>query len=299
MKKANVLKLVMAAAVFVTLVSIGGCIPQVSHEKDVEFSESFAPGGKFDLETHNGKIKITGSDSDGCQIKAKITARAETEEKAQELAEKVKIDIKNSGNSLVIRVDKPRNLRNQSVSVSFDVVLPIETALALKTHNGGVEVTNINGDTKAKTHNGHISLTNVNGHGDIETHNGGIKCSDISGTSRMKTHNGSVTANYTAATTTPGSADIETHNGSVNLTYADNAAAGDEIKLKTHNGNIKLDTPEGFSAQIEASTHNGKIMSELAITVVGEISKNNLTGRIGDGKGKLYLKTHNGSINIK
>jgi hypothetical protein len=50
---------------------------------------------------------------------------------------------------------------------------------------------------------------------------------------------------------------------------------------------------------VEASTHNGSINTDLPITVTGKVSKNKLTGTIGNGDGKLYLETHNGSIRLR
>jgi DUF4097 and DUF4098 domain-containing protein YvlB len=62
---------------------------------------------------------------------------------------------------------------------------------------------------------------------------------------------------------------------------------------------VELTTPKNFSGEVEASTHNGSIKTELPITVKGKVSKKRLTGTIGTGQGKLYLETHNGSIKIK
>jgi len=50
---------------------------------------------------------------------------------------------------------------------------------------------------------------------------------------------------------------------------------------------------------VDASTHNGSINTDLPITVTGKVSKSKLTGTIGNGDGKLYLETHNGSIRLR
>jgi hypothetical protein len=51
---------------------------------------------------------------------------------------------------------------------------------------------------------------------------------------------------------------------------------------------------------VEASTHNGSVHTDLPVTVVGKVSKNELKGTIGAGQGgKLHLETYNGSIRIR
>ena len=110
----------------------------------------------------------------------------------------------------------------------------------------------------------------------LRTHNGGINCKGVTG-----------------------NVELSTHNGQVNVVYSDDAAPAVNASLTTHNGGVELKTPQGLSAKVEASTHNGSVHTDIPITVVGKVSKKNLVGTIGSGEGKLYLKTHNGSINIK
>ncbi len=81
--------------------------------------------------------------------------------------------------------------------------------------------------------------------------------------------------------------------------YAQAAPAVCDVSIVTYNGGIEFTAPPGFSAQVEASTHNGSVHTDLPITVIGKVSKNEMKGTIGAGKGKLRLETHNGSIRIK
>jgi DUF4097 and DUF4098 domain-containing protein YvlB len=90
-----------------------------------------------------------------------------------------------------------------------------------------------------------------------------------------------------------------THNGSVKAFYAENAPPVCDISIVTHNGSVNLTVPQNLSAKVDASTHNGSINTDLPITITGMVKKKKLSGTIGRGEGNLYLKTHNGSINLK
>jgi DUF4097 and DUF4098 domain-containing protein YvlB len=92
---------------------------------------------------------------------------------------------------------------------------------------------------------------------------------------------------------------LKTHNGDVEASYSEGAPSVCEVSIVTYNGGIVFDAPPDFSARVEASTHNGSVHTDLPITVVGKVSRNQLTGTVGTGQGKLRLETHNGSIRIR
>jgi len=50
---------------------------------------------------------------------------------------------------------------------------------------------------------------------------------------------------------------------------------------------------------VEMSTSHGSLHTDLPITVKGESGKHKLTGQIGDGFGRLQLRTKFGSIKLR
>jgi len=109
----------------------------------------------------------------------------------------------------------------------------------------------------------------------------------------LSTHNGSI--DYTG---TLADMEIETHNGSIDIQCTGQSEKPCKIDVETHNGGITFTAPENFSATVEASTGKGDINTDLPVAITGEVSKK-LKGVIGDGRDKLRLETHNGSIKIK
>jgi hypothetical protein len=253
-----------------------GCEPKEKYERVVKLTNAMQPGGLFEAQTHNGHINVTGADVAECNLTATITARADTVEDAQKLAEAVDIKLINSGSRLTAKIEKPELSPDERVSVDLDVTVPNKTGVDLTSHNGPLNIENLIGQVGGTTHNGTVTCKKVTGNTQIQTHNGSIVCEEISGYIKLQTHNGNATASYSAAAPPVCSASLITHNGSVSLT-----------------------TPPNLSAKVEASTHNGSIDTALPMTVTGNINKRNLTGTIGKGEGSLYLETHNGSINIK
>jgi hypothetical protein len=276
MKNKNCAALIVGITTYL-LFGIAGCeIPSAKYEMTVQMSAPLAAGSSFAGQTHNGSITVNGREETGCDLTATITGRASTEEKAKELAEKTKVSLKTDGDKLTVEIKKPTLIPNQSVSVSLDAKVPKETNLYLTTHNGAVTIADTKGRVDATTHNGRIKTSNVSDHTKLQTHNGAVICERISG-----------------------DAWLSTYNGGINTSYAEDAPGVCQIIMTTHNGSIDLKAPPKLSAAVNLSTHNGSIKSVLPITVIGEVSKNRLNGKIGEGLGKLKLETYNGSIKIR
>ena len=127
----------------------------------------------------------------------------------------------------------------------------------------------------------------------LASHNGNVTTTDTSGGVKASTHNGNISHKGASA-----DLKFESHNGNIVINCTGQSAKPCEINAETHNGNIVFTAPENFSASVDASTHNGSIHSNLPVTVTGKIDKT-LKGTIGDGRDKLFLKTHNGLIEIK
>jgi len=275
--KKNYWKILAVGLCLCLLLSMGGCvIATAKYERTVQLSAPLREGSLFVAQTHNGSITVNGADVDKCDLTARITARAVTEAEAQKLAEQTKVSLEPSGNKLTAKIEKPKRRSNESISVSLNITVPNRSDLKLTTHNGGVEIANITGQVSGTTHNGKVTAKQVCGAANLQTHNGSVRCAEISGDAQLKTHNGSVKAYYSEAA--PGVCNVS---------------------IVSHNGSIELAAPPGFSAQVEASTHNGSVRTDLPIAVMGKISKNKITGTIGAGQGKLHLETHNGSIKIR
>jgi hypothetical protein len=67
----------------------------------------------------------------------------------------------------------------------------------------------------------------------------------------------------------------------------------------TSYGSIEFVAPPGFAGQVDLATSYGSIKTDLPITITGELTKKRLSGRIGEGKGRLRLETKSGSVNLR
>jgi DUF4097 and DUF4098 domain-containing protein YvlB len=92
-----------------------------------------------------------------------------------------------------------------------------------------------------------------------------------------------------------GALDGSTTNGSVNaqLTRVDG-----DVNLETTNGSVTLKVPRDIRANLDVSTSNGGIRSDLEVEG-GEKGRRHLAGEVNGGGGLVKIRTTNGGVSIE
>lgn len=265
------------------LVTVAGCCVNIGdscrakYERTEQLSASMADLDAVEAKTSFGSITITGADTTTCSIEARICAQAPSDEEAQQLAEDTKIVVAPVGRTLQIRVDKPHLRNNRSVGVSFDITVPRQTSIDCHTSYGSIKLTDLKGAMKAKSSFASITARKTEGPVELETSYGKIDCSEITSSNiSTKTSYGSIDIDCSAATAADVDADVATSYGS-----------------------IEFSAPPGFAGAVDLQTSFGSIKTDLPITVMGGISKDRIRGTVGQGDGKLRLRTSFGSIRVR
>jgi hypothetical protein len=179
-----------------------------------------APGGTLAVDAApNGGIKVEGAQRSDVRLQARVVAHAESLQDAKALASQVRI-LTDGGR---IRAEGPRAPDGSGWSVSFELVVPAQTALDLRSTNGG------------------IGLTGIQAHVTFATTNGGISLTDVNGDVRGSTTNGGVHVTLTGDGWHGEGLDVETHNGGVHLEVPDGYSA--HLDAGTQNGGVRVGFP--------------------------------------------------------
>lgn len=124
----------------------------------------------------------------------------------------------------------------------------------------------------------------------LVSHNGDVRVTGTQGDVRAESHNGEVTADTAAA-----SVAAVTHNGNVHLSLRGELR---EATVESHNGEVVVECDAPARAAVDLATHNGSIRCPDGMRDATS-GKGWLKGRLGDGKGTLLVKTHNGDIVLR
>lgn len=206
----------------------------------------------------NGGIRVKGWERNEIYIKACVQAfgKDETEARARTAA----VSIESEGG--IVRAVSPVAATDGSYSfgVSYDIRVPVNTDLNLKTNNGG------------------INLAGINGSIEFDLHNGGVILDRITGSVRGQTVNGSLTFNLSGERWEGGGIDASTTNGSVFINIPENYSA--RIETGTRRGNFYVNLPierkrdnnyelnfdsGAGGATIKATTTNGQVTIKYRI----------------------------------
>lgn len=182
----------------------------------------------------NGGVQVEGWSSDRVEVRAKVWANAGSESRAVELAEAVRVDLRNGRLSAV----GPDTDRREHWGVSWEVMVPRDTDLEIETHNGGISVTEVRGDIE------------------FDALNGGVRLVAVGGDVRGHTTNGGLTVELDGRRWDGRGLDVETTNGGVTMRVPDGYSA--RLETGTVNGGIELD----FPVMVE-----GRIGKRLATTL--------------------------------
>lgn len=135
----------------------------------VDRTLSLAPGGTLRLKTFSGRVTINGTSGNQVVIKA---VRRATRDRLND----IKLEITQNGNVIDIdanhRVVERRN--DNVVETDFDIQVPSEVKLDLRTFSAPVTVTNVSGDVVVEGFSSEIRLTDVSGPKRVKTFSGQV-----------------------------------------------------------------------------------------------------------------------------
>ena len=183
----------------------------------------------------NGGIQVNGGPRGDVLVEAKVIATAESEARAREIASSVRVD----ATSAKVSAEGPSGLgRREGWSVSYRLSVPTQTSLSLRSTNGGISISDVEGQIEFRTVNGGVKLMNLAG--------------DVSG----RTSNGGVDVDLNGATWVGAGLNVETSNGGVRLRIPEQYSA--HLEVGTVNGGFDIDFP---------LTVQGRVDREISATI--------------------------------
>lgn len=149
-----------------------------SKEKVCELRRTTLPliNGQLSVSGKNGGIEVIGEDRHDIALEARVIAQASSTDRAESLLKEIKILTDGT-----IRAEGPAFsngllglLGGNSWYVNYRLHVPRHLAAQLHSENGGIDLSNIDGEIDAETTNGGLTLRNLGGKVHATTVNGGL-----------------------------------------------------------------------------------------------------------------------------
>ncbi|HEY3127829.1 MAG TPA: hypothetical protein VGL91_00075 [Acidobacteriota bacterium] len=271
----------------VTGVSLRAYSPTIEQKEAIRKSFDLSRSSsarRVEVDNVHGSIHVTGYNGREVELVANRTVRADTSEKAQQALQEVQLDISQHDNTVRLYVDGPFRCHcpdgsfgdrrwqepGYKVSFDFDLKVPVDSSLFLRTINDG-----------------DIKVENVAGDYDIKNINGGIEMNEISGSGQVYALNGRVKVLFRENPRSPSS--FGSLNGNVDLYFLPDLSA--DLRFKTFNGQVYSDFPVTYVPIVNSpgERQNGKFVYK---------SNRFSSARVGRGGPEIKLDGFNGDIRV-
>jgi DUF4097 and DUF4098 domain-containing protein YvlB len=217
--------------------------------------QTMVAGGRLIIDgLTNGGISVKGWTRSDILVRAQVRTAAPSESEASLLAGQVFLQAA-AGR---IAATGPTTSDSSHWSVSYEVFVPLQSDLALTTHNGG------------------ISVSDVQGQIEFQAHNGGIHLARLAGSVKGGTQNGGLHIELAGNRWDGQGLDVRSVNGGVHLAMPPNYSA--HLEAATTNGRVSSDIPE-------LATPNEKRPKQIGVS-------------LGSGGPTVRVITTNGGVHI-
>jgi hypothetical protein len=299
------------------------------------FERTLTVTGPVELDVRGGAgdIVVRAGPAGSVVVKARIRATdrwlggLSAEEKVRRI--EANPPIEQTGNFIRLGRFSEKELE-RNVSISYDLVVPFETKLRADTGSGDVRVGGLRGPVNVDTGSGRVEAADIGGDVTIDTGSGDVVLSRIRGDVRADTGSGSI-----EAVNVGGGCWADTGSGDVRVEFSGEGAGDHRVSIDTGSGNasvegarglVEVDTGSGdirvrgeptarwkLSAgsgsitatlppqaafELQAHTNSGRIESSHPITVLGEMGRRQLRGKVRGGGPLVSIETGSGNIRL-
>ncbi len=138
--------------------------PQDEVTRNFDKTLTLGAGQSVRVEHKFGEIKVHGESGREVKISAVIRAQASSHEEAESFAQKIQIEVQQTGEGISIRTIYPPEenkwfhiSKHSSWSVSYDIAVPTDAPLNIRNSYGSVNIARVHGAVEVE--NGYGSLT--------------------------------------------------------------------------------------------------------------------------------------------
>ena len=248
------------------------------------------------LITFDGSIEVRTWDRG--EVLVEIEKRGQTREDV----ESIEIKADQSGTRVQVEARRPAGgeaLLGLGIHVSRSARLiatvPRRANVVARTGDGAIRIDRVDGRIELRTGDGSVKGADLKGAVTIDTADGTVALQNVEGALDARTGDGGVSAS--------GKLDavrVRTSDGTVTLRAESGSAMSDDWDVSTGDGGVVLYLPDGFSAEIDAHTDDGRVSADHEINVSAEKGdRRTLRGRIGAGGHALRIRTGDGGISLR
>jgi DUF4097 and DUF4098 domain-containing protein YvlB len=275
------------AGICIALLAAGPLAATV-HAEDYAKSFSVANRANVHVNTNDGSVTVTTGEAK--QVEFRVEYRG------YELDKTLHIESHQQGDEieLTARISKFQFSLGTIRRLHIEVRMPKEADLRVESGDGAVKADGLVGTVDLRTGDGSVTVNSLRGVVRLHTGDGAIDASDLDGKCDAVSGDGRIrlTGRFDVLRAKSG-------DGRMDVSALHGSRLDSSWSISSGDGGIDVALPSDLSADIDASTHDGHITSDIPITVEGVISKSRVRGKMNGGGQTLTIRTGDGSVHLK
>jgi DUF4097 and DUF4098 domain-containing protein YvlB len=290
----------MKKLIAILAIATSGCVINVDADQVVVREEKqfkVGPGAEVTLDTFDGSIEVQSWNQP--EVRVEIQKRGPD----REIASALEVRSSQEGNRVRVEAPAPKVTREfvgignfSGPSVSFVVRVPESVKLTATTRDGSIAVEKVTGAVNLRSGDGSIRANAVNGDLTARTDDGSLALVNVNGRLSLESGDGSIRVQGRLE-----DLHVKTGDGSITIEADDGSAMKDNWDISTGDGSISFLVPQRFSAEIDASSRDGRVRSDIpGLETINrdDDDRGMLRGRIGTGGHTVTLRSGDGAITV-
>ena len=269
-----------------------------SHDETID--KTFVVEGMPRLRVRNvsGETNIHVGDAGQVRVVARKRVKGGSADRAKRLLENVEVRIEQRGNDIFVEphlYEQERSwlemFRGKRFRVDFDITVPRECAVDAQTVSGDMEVQGTRGPMRVESVSGDVSIGDAQGPMRVKSVSGDVEVTDYVGILEGSAVSGDVSIRGRVR-----SCELHTVSGDISVDL-DPDPSGRESRLKTISGDVEIGLIAA-SCTCDYHTASGDLECDEPARIIREGRKDRMV-IIGEGAGRLHVKTVSGDLTIK
>ena len=179
-------------------------------------------------------------------------------------------------------------------SIEVDIEAPRQMESDIRTGDGNIEATGLQGETRLRTGDGNIEVTNSQGATRLRTGDGNIVAESLGGSLEATTGDGNMRVRGRLDSLTLRSGD-----GGIDAEVLPGSKIASSWRVESGDGSVTIRLPRDFAADLDVHTGDGNITVDFPLTTVaGGRSEHDLRARLNGGGSTFFIRTGDGSIRL-
>lgn len=292
---------VLIAFLLISAIPLFAAEYSFEYQKIVDITEPLS----IKLNMFQGKVTVTGNQSDKVIIEAVKIIRASNRDEAEEVADHIEIKVSPDNNQINIETNYLKMINRSSSfwnklfgtsgseaygRVDYVISVPPRTSLDITGMEADIDVSSVEGNVSVQNSSGQFHGEYIYGKVTVSQPVGVINLDWIEGDIRVKSNSSRIRIKQLK-----GAIDLVSYSGEVHIETDLNSPH--DYFVETTSGSVIFSVPNSAAGKLKIETETGKIATEVPV-VVQSVSRKKIVGTFGDGGPTINITSTTGDVDV-